>query len=328
MNKHVATVGVILMALLLGLLSFGMFRPDIENRIFELNEEDVEGLMAPQFDLERLDGEGTISLAQFRGQPLVVNFWATWCAPCAQEHPTMLAAARRYQSEGVAFLGVLYGDEPELARGYEERMDSAYETVLDPDQRTAVRFGATGVPETYFISRTGIIVKKVAYPIMGMAMFDSFISEILVEEEAGSVTLEDAAGLELVPFGTPVTSDVEVGRRAHSLGQSLRCPVCRSQAVADSSSPAARAMRQEIESMVREGYTDDQIIDFFADLYGDGVLLAPPKSGVNLVAWFAPLFAILVGGLVLLTVLRRQETPAVDEADPFAQQFLAELEEE
>jgi len=326
MNKHTATIGVILMTLLLGLLAFGMFRPDIENRVFALNEEDVEGLMAPRFDLERLDGEGSISLAQFRGQPLVINFWATWCTPCAQEHPTMLAAARRYQSEGVAFLGILYGDEPELARGYEERMGTAYETVLDPDQRTAVRFGATGVPETYFISRTGIIVKKVAYPIMGMAMFDSFISEVLVEEDAGSVTADGLPDLE--PFGPPVTDDVEMGRRAHSLGQSLRCPVCRSQAVADSSSPAAQAMRQEIESMVREGYTDDQIIDFFADLYGEGVLLAPPKSGVNLVAWLAPLFSILVGALVLLTVLRRQERSSVDEAGPFAQQFLAELEEE
>jgi cytochrome c-type biogenesis protein CcmH len=225
-------------------------------------------------------------------------------------------------------LGILYGDEPELARAYEERMGSAYETILDPDQRTAVRFGATGVPETYFISREGVIVKKVAYPIMGMAMFESFISEILVEEEAGEAADIEVVRVDLVPFGAPVTSDVEVGRRAHHLGQSLRCPVCRSQAVADSSSPAARAMRQEIESMVREGYTDDQIIDFFADLYGEGVLLAPPKTGVNWVAWLSPLFAVLVGGLVLLSVLRRQERQPVDEADPFAQQFLAELEEE
>lgn len=124
----------------------------------------MEGKVAPAFALVTLEGD-PVSLADMRGQPVVVNFWATWCVPCAQEHPTMIATARRYEGRGVAFLGVLYGDEPENAAKFLLKKGAAYPTLVDPQQRTAIDFGVAGVPETFFIDKQGMIKKKVVGPV-------------------------------------------------------------------------------------------------------------------------------------------------------------------
>lgn len=133
----------------------------------------LEGRAAPRFTLERLDG-GTLSLDELKGRPVVINFWATWCRPCAAEHPILLDAAERYAPRGVVFLGVLYGDEASNAVPYLERHGSAYPTLLDPGQRTALDFGVGGVPETFFVSPDGEIVDKITGPVSG-----PMIAEIL-----------------------------------------------------------------------------------------------------------------------------------------------------
>ena len=122
----------------------------------------LEGRMAPGFALTTLEGEA-VDLASLAGKPLVLNFWATWCQPCKLEHPNLLEGARR--NPGVAFLGVLYGDTPEKAKRYLDRVGSAYPTLVDPGQRTAMDYGVGGVPETFFIDREGRIVKKLAQPL-------------------------------------------------------------------------------------------------------------------------------------------------------------------
>jgi len=122
----------------------------------------LEGRVAPGFALKTLEGED-VDLASLAGKPLVLNFWATWCQPCALEHPNLMAGARR--NPGVVFLGVLYGDTPEKAKRYLARAGSAYPTLVDPGQRTAMDYGVGGVPETFFIDRGGRIVKKLAQPL-------------------------------------------------------------------------------------------------------------------------------------------------------------------
>lgn len=127
----------------------------------------LEHTQAPEFKLVDLQGK-TWDLAQLRGKPVVVNFWSTWCLPCKEEFPLFQQAATAYP--GVQFLGVLYSDEPNKASAYLQRVGTTYSHLIDPDGRTAIDYGVAGVPETYFINPSGVIVYKQVGPLSGEAM--------------------------------------------------------------------------------------------------------------------------------------------------------------
>jgi cytochrome c biogenesis protein CcmG, thiol:disulfide interchange protein DsbE len=125
--------------------------------------EALEGKQAPPFALMSLDGE-PVDRSDLAGRPFVLNFWATWCIPCAQEHPALLEVARRY-GDRIPFYGVLYGDDKEKARAWLDKRGSAFPTLMDPSGRTAIDYGVAGVPETFIVNARGEIVEKVVGPI-------------------------------------------------------------------------------------------------------------------------------------------------------------------
>jgi len=124
----------------------------------------LKGKPAPDFKLRTLDTGHQISLAELRGKPVVINFWATWCGPCRLEHPVLVWASREYGSQ-VQFLGAIFEDTEENARAYLSQNGTPYPQLVDPLSRTAVDYGVAGVPETYFIDAAGVIRGKYAQPI-------------------------------------------------------------------------------------------------------------------------------------------------------------------
>jgi len=124
------------------------------------------GRAAPPFSLAPVGGGEPVTLAQFKGRPVVLNFWATWCVPCHQEHPVLVARARAL-GDAVQFLGVVYQDDEENVAEWLRRRGSAYPSLLDPDSKTAIAYGVYGVPETYFIDAAGTIVAKHLGPLDG-----------------------------------------------------------------------------------------------------------------------------------------------------------------
>jgi cytochrome c biogenesis protein CcmG/thiol:disulfide interchange protein DsbE len=110
--------------------------------------------------------EGELPLASLTGQVLVVNFWASWCVPCREEHAALTAAANAYRDAGVRFVGVLYQDEPDGARAFLDELGwgEGYHYVTDSGSRAAVDFGVFGAPETFFIDSQGRIVAKITGP--------------------------------------------------------------------------------------------------------------------------------------------------------------------
>jgi cytochrome c biogenesis protein CcmG/thiol:disulfide interchange protein DsbE len=115
------------------------------------------GLRAPDFSLPTLEGGRTIRLSDFRGSVVVINFWASWCAACREEHPDLLAAWQRYRDHGVVFVGIDYQDSAAAAKAYVRELGGDWPIVTDLGGRTALAYGVYGVPETFFIGQDGII---------------------------------------------------------------------------------------------------------------------------------------------------------------------------
>lgn len=101
-----------------------------------------------------------MSLETLRGHPVVLNFWASWCIPCRAEAPQLEALWREFRPQGVVVVGVDTQDLMTPARAFLAEYGLTFPAVRDPDGSIARRFGATGVPETFFISADGRILGK------------------------------------------------------------------------------------------------------------------------------------------------------------------------
>ena len=113
---------------------------------------------APHFDLARLDRTGKLSLASLRGKVVVLNFWASWCAPCKSEAPRLEAAWQNYRRDGVVVVGVDAQDFSGDARKFMRAHKVTYPNVHDGPGKVLPKYGVTGFPETYFVGRDGKLV--------------------------------------------------------------------------------------------------------------------------------------------------------------------------
>ncbi len=110
-------------------------------------------------------GMGTVQLKSYIGHPLVVNFWASWCEPCAEEQPVVNAVWQKYQAQGVQFIGVAFNDKPADGQTYLRQQGVTYPAGAPASDTVAVDYSVTGPPETVFINRQGIVVDKITGPI-------------------------------------------------------------------------------------------------------------------------------------------------------------------
>jgi cytochrome c biogenesis protein CcmG/thiol:disulfide interchange protein DsbE len=166
-NRKVLLLGLAVVLPLVGILLANIKRDPNPS----LQRSPLVGRPAPAFSLAPVGGGPAVSLEGLRGRPVVVNFWASWCVPCYQEHPVLLRAARAHGSR-VQFLGVVYDDEEARIRDFLSQVGTAYPSLLDVNGRTAIAYGVYGVPETYFIDAQGQIVHKYTGPLDDATMRD------------------------------------------------------------------------------------------------------------------------------------------------------------
>lgn len=117
------------------------------------------GAPAPAFVLADLSGS-PLRLADLRGRPVIVNFWASWCGPCVDEFPILVKAAAAHRAEGLAVIGIVFRDRSEAAREFMARLGAEWPTAVDPGETVANQFGIIGPPDTFFIDRGGIVVGR------------------------------------------------------------------------------------------------------------------------------------------------------------------------
>ena len=136
------------------------------------------------------------------------------------------------------------------------------------------------------------------------------------------------------PPANPPPSPEEARRLKYEIGRGLRCPVCQGLSVADSNADSAQTMYARIGELVALGYDKQQIDDYFVERYGEWVLLAPPAEGLHWVIWLGPIVMFVVGAGMLGLRARAAgpveasaaAAPPTDDADPYRQRILAELE--
>lgn len=142
------------------------------------------GRPAPQVDFAPLEGlksagqpvPGFTAADLATGEVTVVNFWASWCIPCVQEHPMLLELARR---TGISILGVNYKDDPSAARHFIGRYANPYKAVgVDPQGRGAIEWGVYGMPESFIVDAKGRIAYKHVGPISKESLEEKVIPAI------------------------------------------------------------------------------------------------------------------------------------------------------
>jgi len=116
------------------------------------------GSNAPDFTVQ--DADRTVALNQFRGQIVVLNFWATWCEPCVEEMPSLVEMQRRMKAKGVTVVAVSIDENESAYRSFLKQHGVDLLTVRDPGQKTPALYGTRGWPETFIIDRNGVMRRK------------------------------------------------------------------------------------------------------------------------------------------------------------------------
>jgi cytochrome c biogenesis protein CcmG, thiol:disulfide interchange protein DsbE len=121
------------------------------------------GSNAPDFTVQ--DSDHKVTLSQFRGQVVVLNFWATWCPPCVEETPSLVQMQTRMKSKGVVVLAISIDDDDAAYHKFLKEYNVNMVTVRDEAKKAATLYGTFGWPETYIIDRTGVIRRKFIGPV-------------------------------------------------------------------------------------------------------------------------------------------------------------------
>jgi cytochrome c biogenesis protein CcmG/thiol:disulfide interchange protein DsbE len=158
MNRTVLIIGLLIIAAIVAVLFVGLGKDP------QAIASPLIGRPAPDFALKAVGTGETIDLAQYRGKPVIVNFWATWCHPCWDEHPVLTQTSQVLGNQ-VQFLGVVFQDDESRIKSFLQQRGWAYPTLVDQAGKTAIAYGVGGVPETYFLDKNGTIVAKFAGPM-------------------------------------------------------------------------------------------------------------------------------------------------------------------
>ena len=136
--------------------------------------------MAPDFNLPDTEGD-THRLSDYRGQVVIVNFWAVWCAPCRKEMPSMQRAWEQVRDQEVTLLAVNWGDSEEDIAKFKEKYPVDFPLLLDEDKSLPEQWGVKGLPTTFVVDPEGRLV----YRIVGEREWDDpeLLAQVLALKE-------------------------------------------------------------------------------------------------------------------------------------------------
>jgi len=121
--------------------------------------EQLIGRKAPEFIADSINGK-SVSLSNYPGSPIILNFWASWCPPCRDETPHFEKIWRLYKEKDVVVIGINVQDDMDSANEYINEFDVTFINGMDNNGRIMVDYGVTGLPVTFFLDREGVIIGR------------------------------------------------------------------------------------------------------------------------------------------------------------------------
>ncbi len=132
-----------------------------------------EGSTAPEFTLNTLEGK-PVSLSEFRGRPVVLEFWATWCGPCRHQFPKMARLHEQYEGE-VQFLMVNTAEDAATVRAFAEQVEVPGIILMDPTDKVGERYGTRILPSLFFIDADGVVQAAVPGALKDVELFMNYM---------------------------------------------------------------------------------------------------------------------------------------------------------
>jgi cytochrome c biogenesis protein CcmG/thiol:disulfide interchange protein DsbE len=169
-----SVIAVLLAVALVGFLVYGL--------VSKGNSRLAVGEKAPSPELPKLDEPGQGSLKEYRGQWVLVNFWASWCVPCQDEAPALLKFQQEHAGQNFTIVGIDTQDISDDGTKFAKEYDLTYPLLHDGNGDNGHEFGTTGVPENYLIEPSGKLAWAVAGPVDGR-MLEEHVAPLLPPEK-------------------------------------------------------------------------------------------------------------------------------------------------
>lgn len=118
---------------------------------------EIVGKQAPPFSLKTSEGGG-LTMNSLKGKGVILNFWATWCAPCKVEMPDFEEAYKNHKEKGLEIIGVNFQQEPDIVKRFLEKWEMSFPIALDVDGDLSKKYGVVALPSTFFIDRNGKVL--------------------------------------------------------------------------------------------------------------------------------------------------------------------------
>jgi cytochrome c biogenesis protein CcmG/thiol:disulfide interchange protein DsbE len=184
-DRRITWRGLMALLLVLGVTWIGFSRVSGQEAMARSQRPPAPqvGFAAPDFTLETQDG-GTISLADLRGQVVLVNFWATWCPPCRAEMPDIQQVYDRYREQGFTVLAVNQQEGGAQVAPFVDQMGLTFPILMDRDGSVSARYRVNGLPSTFFVDRAGIVQNVTLGGPMSAAFVESQVTSLLAADGA------------------------------------------------------------------------------------------------------------------------------------------------
>lgn len=136
------------------------------------------GSQAPNFKLPNLDGK-SVSLSDFRGKPVLLNFWATWCSPCRDEMPYLQEVYQEWSGKGVVVIAINLGEDLSKVKGFWQSHKLSLPVLLDIGENVAQNYDIRAIPTTFFIDKDSVIQDKVIGAFPNKAQIEKRLAKIM-----------------------------------------------------------------------------------------------------------------------------------------------------